>query len=106
MNHYVEVKEIEIPEITKSGLSENYPESGFWLVKSKSNSDLVFVNKDQNNCFFICPESVYKSLGIDMPVMPKQEELTNMSTYISTGSGFVSEEFVKDFTKILLMSKK
>ncbi len=104
MNHFIEIKEIEITDMKKG--SDQFPESGFFMVKCKNNSDLVLVNKDQDNCFFICPESVYKSLGIDMPVIPKQEEVTNMSTYISTGSGFVSEEFIKDFTKILLRSNK
>ncbi|MHA7823680.1 hypothetical protein ACVVIH_13035 [Chryseobacterium arthrosphaerae] len=105
MNHFVEIKEIEIPDVIHV-VSDMFPESGFFMVKCKNHSDLVFVNKDENNCFFICPESIYKSLGIDMPVLPKQEEVTNMSTYISTGSGYVSEDFVITLSKILLNNKK
>jgi hypothetical protein len=107
MNHYVEVKEIEIPELAKAGLSENYPESGFWLVKSKSSSDLAFVDKDRGIHFFICPESHYKGLGLDIPVLPaQQEEITGLSSIINIPPGYVSEYFVMDLAKILLNSKK
>ncbi len=106
MDHFIEVKEIEISNLKSASLVENYPESGFWLVRSEESSDLAFVNKDQSVCFFICPEHIYKSMGIDFPVLPKQEEITNMSTFYNNAPGYVSEEFVKDFAKLLLNSKK
>lgn len=106
MNHFIEVKEIEISDIEKAALSESYPKSGFWLVKVKNLSHLRFVDKGENITTPICGEHIYKSMGIDTPVLPRQEEITNMSTFINAPTGYVSEEFVLDFAKLLLNSKK
>ncbi|MDR4892295.1 MULTISPECIES: hypothetical protein [unclassified Chryseobacterium] len=107
MNHFIEVKEIEISDLDGARVAENYPESGLWIVKTERNSDLIFVNKDQGSCFFICPESIYKSLGLDMPALPtQQEEITDLSSIINIPPGYVSEYFVMDLAKILLNSKK
>lgn len=106
MNHFIEVKEIEFQELAEAGLNDNYPDSGLYLVRTKKSSDLRFIDKSvlSNHC--ICPESVYKGLGLDTPELPKQEAITNMSTFITTPPGYVSEMFVLDFAKLLLTSKK
>lgn len=106
MNHFIEVKEIEISEDQELGSIETYPASGFWLVKTKHRSDLRFVDKEEGFNLFICPEQVYKAMGIDTPTLSVGEEITNMSTFINTPSGYVSEEFVLGITKLLLNSKK
>lgn len=106
MNHFIEVKEIEISESQKLSSIEIYPESGFWLVKTKHRSDLRFVDKEEGLNLLICPESVYKAMGADTPVLPKQEEITNLSTFYNIAPGYVSEEFVLGFTKLLLNGKK
>ncbi|MDQ1855744.1 hypothetical protein [Chryseobacterium sp. WLY505] len=106
MNHFIEVKEIEISDIGKAVLSESYPKSGFWLVKVKNIGHLRFVDKEENITTPICGEHIYKSMGIDFPVLPKQEEITNMSTFYNVAPGYVSEMFVLDFAKLLLSKKQ
>jgi len=106
MNHFIEVKEIEISKDQELGSIETYPASGFWLVKTKHRSDLRFVDKEEGLNLLICPESVYKAMGADTPVLPKQEEIMNMSTFYNVAPGYVSEMFVLDFAKLLLNSKK
>lgn len=106
MDHYIKVKEIEIKDPENAGLIECYPESGFWLAKTKRTSDLRFVDKEANLNFCICPEQIYKGMGIDTPVIPEQEGITNLSTFINTPPGYVSEEFVMGFAKMLLNGKR
>lgn len=101
INHFIEVKEIEIPEMGKTTLIENFPESGFWLVNTKTASNLMFVDKEGDIIIFICPKHVFKAMGIDRRLLPKQEETTN----ITTPPGYVSELFVLDFAKLLLSKK-
>lgn len=106
MNHFIEVKEIEFQDPDEAGLNDNYPDSGLYLVRTKKGSDLRFIDKSISGNHCICPESVYKGLGLDTPGLPKQEEITNMSTFYNVAPGYVSEMFVLDFAKLLLNSKK
>lgn len=105
MNHFIEVKEIEIQDHIEAMLNHNYPASGLYLVRTNKSSDLRLIDKSFQNNICICPESAYKSMGLDASVLPKQEEITNMSTFITTPPGYVSEEFVLDFAKLLLSKK-
>ncbi|MGE8528499.1 hypothetical protein [Chryseobacterium rhizosphaerae] len=99
MNDFIEVNEIEIAKISGVGLTENYPESGVYKVKSETTFDLVFVDKTLPNVYFICPMDVVERLGL---FASKQREATNMSTFINTPYGYVSEDFVLGFAKLLL----
>lgn len=103
MNHFIEVKEIDFKSVTEVGSTINYPESGVWKVKTDTSYDLVFIDKENINAFFICPMDIAERLGL---FASKQNEITNMSTFINTPSGYVSEEFVLGFTKVLLSGKK
>lgn len=99
MNHYVEVKDISFDTLIEAAKTENYPNSGFFIVASKHTSDLRFVDKNVDVSYCICPASIYDGLAISIPVLPNQNDL---SQKLEIDPGFVSESFVIDFTKILL----
>lgn len=99
MNHYVEVKDISFDTLIEAAKTENYPNSGFFIVASEHTSDLRFVDKNIDVSYCICPASIYDGLALGIPVLPSEN---NLITTSESASGFVSESFVLDFTKILL----
>lgn len=104
MKHFVEVKEITFSDYKTSDDNKNYPESGLYLVSVEvaNQSDLRFVNKSYPTNHCICPASIYDGLNLKIEALPKveTEELKQ-----EIHSGFVSENFVLEFSKILLNKK-
>lgn len=101
----LEVKEIEFDDFEKAAKNKNYPESGFYLRKVKTNeieqSDLVLVDKSTSHNFAICPKSVFdglQKLAVKIPEEPT--ELT--SNEVLLPMGMASETFVLEFAKVLL----
>ncbi|WP_343680011.1 hypothetical protein [Chryseobacterium arthrosphaerae] len=104
MKQFIEVKEIELNSKDKT-LPEKYSMTGLWIVKTGLIKDLMFVDKVLGIVLFIAPDSVFNTLLVGSPGFQDKGEVTNMSTYINTPSGYVSEEFVLGFTKLLLSRK-
>lgn len=102
MDHFIEVKEVYL-ESGDRIQSESYPESGLYISRSEKASDFVFVNKNIGNVLFICPEIEYDR--IDLVARINLDEPYQNQPESATPSGFVSEEFVMNFTKLLTGKK-
>ncbi len=101
----LEVKEIEFDDFSKSCITKNYPESGFYLRTSKANEteqcDLVFIDKSTSHTCIICPKSVFNGLQkLPEKITEQPEVLIAQSAHPEPG--FVSESFVLDFAKLIL----
>lgn len=105
---FLEVKEIKFTDIKEASVNKNYPESGFYITEIVGmHTDLRFVDKSTNLNLMICPKSVLDGVQF-MAVNPKlnkeQEVVTTLE--MVPPSGYASESFILDFTKILLSQKK
>lgn len=105
---FLEVKEIKFANHEEAQKNKNYPDSGFYIVEiEEMHTDLRFVDRSTSLNLMICPKSVFDGLQF-MAVNPdhhkEPEVLTTLETVPPTG--YVSENFILDFTKILLNQKK
>lgn len=105
---FLEVKEIKFTDIKEVSVNKNYPESGFYITEIEGmHTDLRFVDKSTSLNLVICPKSVFDGLQF-MAVNPdhhkEPEVLTTLETVPPTG--YASETFILDFTKILLSQRK
>lgn len=105
---FIEVKEINFANHEEAQKNKNYPESGFYLVEiEEMHTDLRFVDRSTSLNMMICPKSVYDGLqfmAVNLDNHKEPEVLTTLETAPPTG--YASETFILDFTKILLSQKK
>lgn len=105
---YLEVKSIEFQSLTEANKSKNYSESGFYLRtvtdEDHNSQELVFVDKSFPQTHFVCPKSVYDGLQF-LAIKPLEEPKVLTSNEVLPPNGMVSENFVLDFTKILIGKK-
>lgn len=103
---FIEIKEKQFETSQEACENANYPESGFYLVEAEGNTDLRFVDKSIKVNHFICPKSVFDGVMTYMTNPEQNDESDNFSADGNCKlSGFVSEEFVIEFTKTLLGKK-
>jgi len=102
MDHFIEVKGIYL-ESKDRPKTASYPESGMYISRSEDQSDFVFVDKSVLDVRFICPESVYD--GLDLVTRINLDETKMNEPEPAAPSGFVSETFVMNFTKLLTGKK-
>lgn len=105
---YIEVKTIKFNDVKEASENKNYPESGFYLTElDEGGTDLRFVDKSAPRSFCICPKSVFDGLQYWAvnPDFNKSPEVLTVSEIVPP-TGYASESFILDFTKILLSQKK
>ncbi|WP_407497467.1 hypothetical protein [Elizabethkingia meningoseptica] len=103
---FIEIKEFVFETVKEANENANYPESGFYLVETEGNTDLRFVDKSVKLNQFICPKSVFDGVMTYMTNPEQKDESDNIQlSPVKNLSGFVSEEFVIEFTKTLLGKK-
>lgn len=104
----LEVKKIEIECGKDEFKTKSFPESGFYLRKVTGEgtefTDLVFVDKSQPNIMCICPKSVYDGISKISALKPEKDHGI-LTAIEAKPNGMVSENFVLDFTKILISKK-
>lgn len=105
---YLEVKKIEFECGKDEFKTKSFPESGFYLRtvtgEGTGFTDLVFVDKSLPNIKCICQKSVFD--GLQHLAVKKLEEPKVITTNeVLPPNGMVSENFVLDFTKILIGKK-
>ncbi|OPC51483.1 hypothetical protein BAY06_03915 [Elizabethkingia anophelis] len=103
---FIEIKEIRFEDHDKAIENAHYPETGFYIVETNKGADLRIIDKtvELNHC--ICPKSVFDGIMTYM-TNPEQKDKIDHNQLPSAEklSGFVSEEFVIEFTKTLLGKK-
>lgn len=105
---FLEVKEIKFAEFKEGSIAKNYPDSGFFITEiEEGGTDLRFVDKSSGLSICICPKSVFDGLQF-MAVNPDHHKEPEVLTTLETAppTGYASETFILDFTKILLSQKK
>lgn len=107
---FLEVKEITFADPKDAAQSKNYPESGFYMVEIKdAHTDLRFVDTSAGVNITICPKTIFDGI-----VFKKMEKINILEKDLRTTkesetvppSGYASESFILDFTRILLNQKK
>lgn len=103
---FIEIKEKQFEMLQEANENANYPESGFYLVEVEGSTDLRFVDKSIKLNHLVCPKSVFDGVMTYMINTEQKDESDNIQLPpVKNLSGFVSEEFVIEFTKTLLGKK-
>ena len=100
---FIPIHEIEFENHAESMKNKSYPNSGLFLVKITDGiEDLRFVDKSMPTNLCICPKSVF--FGEVSDQITTIEELPTIEQ-VKPVSGFSENDFILDFTKILLNRK-
>jgi len=96
----VEIEDVSFDTRTEALNSENYPNSGLFIVETdEGESDLVLVNKYSSVVFFIAPKSMFNNtLIFEEPI----EHVINNSSVENNKYG---GDFILEFSRILLNRK-
>lgn len=102
----VEIKNIEFETWDISSVNDNYPNSGFFMVKIKETdlADLRFINKSNSVNFCICPEVIFN----DNVKIDKEKETEAPLPIVSTiqeQQNKFDGDFILEFSRILLNRK-
>jgi len=85
----------------KLGETENYPNSGFFIAKTKNNvSDLVMIDKKAKHTIFVCPETTLENLFENVAANKPIE----LEAIIQNNNKY-DGDFILEFSKILLNRK-